>query len=191
MLYLAQVTTRDSEGKAGLRLLAQKRAEYVWAVCESSDLLWAEAAAAYTEGMLVLVEMSSSMKIKQVQDAKPWVLEIVQDYLSAGVSPTLLQEEAQRVEQWRQSYTMKEQEIGRRALEVEAWRDQIQELEENLKREKKQIEMIAHDLRHNPSAEAETHGAGEALKPSAVSNNSHSGSQDLPVQKPNGESQPV
>ncbi|MBF2083244.1 hypothetical protein [Thermoleptolyngbya sp. C42_A2020_037] len=189
MLYLAQVTTRDSEGKAGLKLLAKKRADYVWAICESGDLVWAEASERYATGMLVLVELSSSMKIKQVQDAKDWVLEIVQDYLTAGVSPALLHEEAQRAEQWRQSYTMKEQEIGRRALEVEAWRDQIQELEENLKREKKQIEMMANALRLNAVPSAGSH-AGEVVAAAPVNHN-HAAGKDAPVQSPSEESQPV
>ncbi|GAB4469136.1 MAG: hypothetical protein OHK0037_27180 [Elainellaceae cyanobacterium] len=186
MLYLAQVTTRDSEGKAGLRLLAQKRADYVWAVCESEDVLWAETSERYATGMLVLVELSSSMKVKQVQDAKDWILEIVQDYLTAGVSPSLLHEEAQRAEQWRQSYTMKEQEIGRRALEVEAWRDQIQELEENLKREKKQIEIMANELRLNSDAGAAAHAARDV-----AAKNNHSTSNDISAQSPAEESQPV
>lgn len=189
MLYLAQVTTRDSEGKAGLKLLARKRADYVWAVCESGDIVWAEASERYATGMLVLVELSSSMKIKQLQDAKDWVLEIVQDYLTAGVSPALLHEEAQRAEQWRQSYTMKEQEIGRRALEVEAWRDQIQELEENLKREKKQIEMMANALRLNADPSAGSH-AEETIAAAPVNHN-HSAGKDASLQSPSEESQPV
>ncbi|WP_448603561.1 hypothetical protein [Thermoleptolyngbya sp.] len=197
MLYLAQVTTRDSEGKAGLKLLAQKRADYVWAVCESEDILWADASDCYATGMLVLVELSSSMKVKQVQDAKDWILKIVQDYLTAGVSPALLHEEAQRAEQWRQSYTMKEQEIGRRALEVEAWRDQIQELEENLKREKKQIEMMANALRLHADAGVGSRVEDAVAAPPANHNNYNAGNaskdvaKDVAVQSPSEESQPV
>jgi hypothetical protein len=187
MLYLAQVTTRDSEGKAVLRLLAQKRADYVWAVCESEDVLWADASEHYAAGILVLVELSSSMKIKHVQDAKDWVLEIVQDYLTAGVSPSLLHEEAQRAEQWRQSYTMKEQEIGRRALEVEAWRDQIQELEENLKREKKQIEMLANELRLHANGGAGAHAERDV----SAANHNHNAGKDAAAESPAEESQPV
>ncbi|MFQ3616841.1 MAG: hypothetical protein SNJ57_16300 [Cyanobacteriota bacterium] len=139
--------------------------------------------------MLVLVELSGSMKVKQVRDAKDWVLGIVQDYLTAGVSPALLHEEAQRAEQWRQSYTMKEQEIGRRALEVEAWRDQIQELEENLKREKKQIEMMANALRLNAEAGAGSRATNAAAP--TVNHSNYNVGQDVAVPSPSEESQPV
>jgi dsDNA-specific endonuclease/ATPase MutS2 len=53
----------------------------------------------------------------------------------------------QRAEQWRQSLTLKSQELGRRALEMEARRDQIQELEENLKQEKEKLESMAAQVR--------------------------------------------
>lgn len=100
----------------------------------------------FPEGMLVLVERTSAGQVTSIQDAQPWVLGIVQEYLAAGLSPVLLEQEAQRAEQWRQSLTLQSQELARRSLELEARRDQIQELEEKLRREKKQLESLASDL---------------------------------------------
>jgi uncharacterized protein (DUF3084 family) len=57
-----------------------------------------------------------------------------------------LQQESERVEQWRQSLTLQSQEIARRTLELEARREQLQELEEELRREKKKLELLAAQL---------------------------------------------
>lgn len=133
-----------------LQLLAQQKAEYAWAMLPTEPDGWIDAGncptESYSEGMLVLVDLSSARQVQQVYDATHWVLEIIEQYLVTGMTPSLLQEEAQRTEQWRQSLTLQSQELGRRALEMEARRDQIQELEENLKLEKKKLESMAHQL---------------------------------------------
>jgi hypothetical protein len=46
----------------------------------------------------------------------------------------LLQQEVERAEEWRQSLTLQNQDLARRTLELEARREQIQALEESLKR---------------------------------------------------------
>lgn len=153
MLYLAQVLKRERGGGASLTLLAEKRGEYTWTACADEETVFLENSSdhsngdALNEGMLALVELTSTRKVKRVQDAKNWVLEIVKDYLSNGVSPAFLQEETQRAEQWRQSLTLQSQELGRQALEMEARRDQFQELEENLNTKKKQLETLEAELR--------------------------------------------
>ncbi len=130
-----------------LQLLAQQKAEYAWLMLsEENDVIWTNAADC-TEGALVLVEISSTKQVQEVQDMAHWVLDIVKKYLSTGITPEFLQEEVQRAEQWRQSLTLQSQELGRRALEMEARRDQIQELEENLKHEKKKLELMEHQLK--------------------------------------------
>jgi len=147
-----------------LRLLAQQKAEYAWALLDDTENhLWIEQAE-YNEGALLLVELSPLRQIQQIQDATHWVLDVVEQYLTVGMTPMLLQEEVQRAEQWRQSLTLKSQELGRRALEIEARRDQIQELEENLKIEKEKLEQMAAQVRANlngkscspPETEAES-----------------------------------
>ncbi len=148
-MHLAQVTQKDTEGRMQLRLLAQQKAEHAWALLDDAEnRLWIEQAD-YNEGSLVLVELSPLRQIQQIQDATHWILALVEQYLTVGMTPVLLQEEVQRAEQWRQSLTLKSQELGRRALEIEARRDQIQELEENLKIEKEKLEQMAAQVRAN------------------------------------------
>jgi hypothetical protein len=146
MLHLAQVLERNSTGQAKLQMLAYQDSEYTWALQPAeNDILFAETNE-YDAGMLVLIELSSTGQVKQIQDAKAWVLALIEQYLTTGVTPMDLQEEEKRAEQWRQSLTLQSQELGRRALEMEARRDQFQELEENLKREKEQLEVKATQL---------------------------------------------
>ncbi len=136
-----------------LRLLAQQKAEYAWLLLpEESDVLWANAADCI-EGALVLAEISPTQQVQDIQDVTSWVLDIVKKYLSTGITPEFLQEEVQRAEQWRQSLTLQSQELGRRALEMEARRDQIQELEENLKQERKKLELMEHQLKADIAGE--------------------------------------
>lgn len=151
MLHLAQVKQKASEGKVLIQLLAQQKSEYAWAVLDEDEsqlyLDLDQHPANYGEGALVLVDLSPTRQIQEVYDATHWVLEIVEQFLSFGITPAILQEEVQRAEQWRQSLTLQSQELGRRALEVEARRDQMQELEENLKQEKQAIDTITAQLK--------------------------------------------
>jgi hypothetical protein len=148
MLHLAQVKKKDLEGKVELQLLAQQKAEHAWAILteEEGSNLWADTSD-YSEGALVLVELSPTRQVQNIYDATPWVLEIIDLYLTVGITPAVLQEELQRAEQWRQSLTLKSQELGRRALEMEARRDQIQDLEENLKEDREKFELMAAQFR--------------------------------------------
>lgn len=140
MLYLAQVQKKGFLGKAGLALLARQRSENAWIVITEEELIPAIEAANFSEGLLVLVELSSSRQVLSIKDAKDWVLDILQKFLVTGITPSFLQQETERAEQWRQSLTLQSQELDRRALELEARREQIQLLEENLKREKKKLD---------------------------------------------------
>ncbi|WP_199314061.1 hypothetical protein [Leptolyngbya sp. FACHB-671] len=141
MLYLAQVQEKDAVGKTKLQLLAYQKAEHAWAIfSEEDNTVYAEGCD-LGKGALLLVQLNDLRQVENIQDAADWLTEIIQQYLATGVTPEILQQEVQRAEQWRQSLTLQSQELGRRALEMEARRDQIQELEENLKREKKQLEL--------------------------------------------------
>ena len=143
MLHLAQVQKQELSGKLALRLLAFQEAEYTWVVITEENIippaevmLLGAPAKALSEGLLVLVELSPTGQIESIQNAASWVLELVQTYLTSGITPTFLQQEAERTEQWRQILTLQNQELSRRSLEVEARREQIQALEESIKREK-------------------------------------------------------
>lgn len=140
MLYLAQVQEKDV-GETKLQLLAYQKAEHAWAIFSEEDNTVYANVGDYGNGALLLVQLSELRQVQTIQDGASWLIEIIQQYLATGVTPDILQQEVQRAEQWRQSLTLQSQELGRRALEMEARRDQIQELEENLKREKKQLEI--------------------------------------------------
>lgn len=142
MLYLAQVQPQGLLGKLGLRLLACQEAEYDWtlvteksAIPDIDSILDDRIPLPLSEGLLVLVEITSDGQIHNLQNAADWVLKLVRTYLNNGVTPQFLQQEAERAEQWRQSLTLQAQELARRSLEVEARREQIQALEESLIRD--------------------------------------------------------
>ena len=143
MLHLAQVQKQELSGKLILRLLAFQEAEYTWVIIADENvippaevMLLGKSAKGLSEGLLVLVELSPTGEIQSIENATSWVLEIVQIYLTSGITPAFLQQETERAEQWRQNLTLQNQELSRRSLEVEARREQIQALEESLKREK-------------------------------------------------------
>jgi len=142
MLHLAQVQKKGYLGKAGLRLLAAQKSEHVWTKLPEEEMVLSAEANSYSDGLLVLVEISSSNQILDIREAKDWVLELVQRYLTYGITPSFLQQEIERAEQWRQSNTLESQELARQKIELEARREQIQELEEELKSEKKQLETL-------------------------------------------------
>jgi len=144
MLHLAKVIHRDTTGKAKLELLACKHLDNTWAVLEHRDQLTTsldmDSDPELGCGALILVEMSHDQQIEKVQDATGWLLSFISDYLSTGITPSFLQQEAERAERWRQSLTLESQELRCRALEVEARREQMQVLEENLRQEKQDLE---------------------------------------------------
>lgn len=147
MLHLAQVYQQEPSHPPELKLLAVQEAGDAWTVRTGEVLLPPEQAAQVQPYQLVLADLSPDLKILQLQDAKDWVLEIIQQYLVGGATPTLSRDdEVQRAERWRQSLTLQSQELDRRALEMEARREQIQELEDNLKQELRNLELQREQL---------------------------------------------
>ncbi|UBF26991.1 hypothetical protein K9N68_03145 [Kovacikia minuta CCNUW1] len=143
MLYLAQVQKKGFLGKAGLQLLARQKSENAWILLTEEETIPATEAGNFSEGLLVLVDVTNNRQVLSIKDAKDWILDIIQNFLVTGITPAFLQQETERAEQWRQSLTLQSQELDRRALELEARREQIQDLEETLKREKRMVETIA------------------------------------------------
>jgi len=135
MLHLAQVQKQVHSDEGGLRLLARQETEYTWAVLAEEVFIPTPIALTLSEDLLVLVELSATGEVEHFQDATTWVLELVQTYLTLGITPAFLQQETERAEQWRQNLTLQNQELARRSLELEARREQIQALEESLRRE--------------------------------------------------------
>lgn len=135
MLYLADVSHNPSSQTLHLKLLAQQRSEHTWHTLPEPEALEICPAPAPEQTGLALVALSDDRTQATVQDATPWLLDVVRNYLSSGVTADFLQQEAERAEQWRQALTLQSQELGRRTLELEARMGQIQELEEKIKQD--------------------------------------------------------
>ncbi len=140
MQYLAKVQKKAFLGGAKIALLAVRTAEATWERMPKERLIETSRMLAFAEGSLVLVEVDGLNQITGVEDAIPWVLNLVEQYLTYGVTPEALEQEIERAERWRQSLTLKSQEVDRRVLETAARRDEIQELERNLKQEQQELE---------------------------------------------------
>ncbi len=146
MRYLAQVHTEENlpnpAGKPSSSFLpiARQESDDIWEIVRDAKPIKSDRAATYSPNTWVLVKINDRQEVLQVEDAKPWILEIIQTYLSLGVTPEFLRQETERAEQWRQSLTLQSQELDRRALELEARREQLQALEGELKREKQELE---------------------------------------------------
>jgi hypothetical protein len=140
MQYLAKVQKKAFLGGAELLLLAEQTSESTWTRLSSERMVETTRLLAFQEGNLVLVELDNLNQITAVQDATAWVLDLVEHYLVYGVTPEALEQEIERAERWRQSLTLKSQEVDRRALETAARRDEIQELERSLKQEREELE---------------------------------------------------
>ena len=91
-------------------------------------------------GVLVLVETNREGKIVSIQNAKEWVLSILQQHLTKNaIDSQFIQTEQDKVERWRQEITAQNLELNRRALEIETRREQLQELEQELKQEREEL----------------------------------------------------
>ena len=135
MLHLAQVQKQDPNGEPQLRLLAHQDFETAWAVMAEAPVILAKEAGVWNDGVLVLVELSPTQEVLSIQDATQWVLVLISDYLSSGITPSFLQQEKERIERGLQSLTLEKQDLARRTLELEARLAEIRALEERLKRE--------------------------------------------------------
>ncbi|KAB8335282.1 hypothetical protein SD80_002805 [Scytonema tolypothrichoides VB-61278] len=140
MLYLAQVHKNEFLNQVQLRLLAREEAENMWSLIPEEALILLGKGKSLTENLLVLVELSPTGDIERLENATNWVLNLVKTYLTTGITPEFLQQEAERAEEWRQNLTLQNQDLARRSLELEARREQIQALEESLKREKSGVQ---------------------------------------------------
>ncbi|MDZ8054234.1 MAG: hypothetical protein RMX68_016880 [Aulosira sp. ZfuVER01] len=136
MQYLAQVHKNEFLEQYQLRLLARQEADNLWAIIPEEAVILLGKGNSMSEKLLVLVELSPTGDIERLEDATSWVLHLIQAYLSTGITPDFLQQEAERAEHWRQALTLQNQDLARRSLELEARREQIQALEESIKKDK-------------------------------------------------------
>ncbi|MEM8831315.1 MAG: hypothetical protein AAGE96_18430 [Cyanobacteria bacterium P01_G01_bin.19] len=139
MLYLAQVEINPELGGIQLQVLARQESEYVWEVDNSETLLLTKESS-LCAGVLVLVEVDDLQQIISIQNAKEWILSILQQHLTKNaINPQFIQTEQNKVEQWRQEITAQNLELNRRALEIETRREQLQELEQELKSDRAEL----------------------------------------------------
>lgn len=140
MQHLAKVCHTTSEGALVLQFLARQLEDYLWELSIGDQEVVSTLPATFNEGTLVLVELDSSNQVVELQEATDWILDLVSQFLTQGVTPQFFHQEVERAEQWRQSLTLQSQEIRRRALETAARRDEIQALEKKLRLEQEELE---------------------------------------------------
>ncbi|HEY9650868.1 MAG TPA: hypothetical protein V6C95_09405, partial [Coleofasciculaceae cyanobacterium] len=139
MLHLAQVQNNESAGGKELMLLARQHSENSWALINPENVPLSNNHS-LNDGLLVLVDLSEDREVNSIEMTTEWLLDFIQTYLTTGITPGFLQEEAERSEQWRQDLTQRSQTLTQQRLEMEARREQIQTLEENLRRDTQQLE---------------------------------------------------
>ncbi|MBX2863033.1 MAG: hypothetical protein KTR27_05720 [Leptolyngbyaceae cyanobacterium MAG.088] len=140
MQHLAKVCHTTSEGALVLQFLARQLEDYLWELSIGDQEVLSTLPVTFNEGTLVLVELDASNQVVDIQEATDWVLDLVSQFLTQGVTPQFFHQEVERAEQWRQSLTLQSQEIRRRTLETAARRDEIQALEKKLRLEQEELE---------------------------------------------------
>ena len=140
MQHLAKVCHTTSEGALVLQFLARQLEDYLWELSIGDQEVLSTLPVTFNEGTLVLVELDASNQVVEIQEATDWILDLVSQFLTQGVTPQFFHQEVERAEQWRQSLTLQSQEIRRRALETAARRDEIQALEKKLRLEQEELE---------------------------------------------------
>jgi hypothetical protein len=146
MLYLAQVEINPNSAEIQLQVLARQESEYVWSV-DNSQTLFLTKESSLSGGVLVLVEIGHEQQIISIQDAKEWILSVLQQHLTKNaINPQFIKTEQSKVEKWRQEITAQNLELNRRALEIETRREQLQELEQELKRDREELNQLKEKL---------------------------------------------
>jgi predicted RNase H-like nuclease (RuvC/YqgF family) len=146
MLYLAQVQKKGLSGQAELLLLACQQSAKKWTRLRDTEVLFTPETQVLREGMLVLVDVTETHQVTSVRDARDWVLQLLEQAMLEKSESELLQREQEQIEQWHHALTLQSQDLGCRALELEARREQIQVLEEHLKRERRRLQDLANEL---------------------------------------------
>ncbi len=145
MLYLAQVQKKGFLGKPAVRLLASQKSENNWVIVTEEKVVECPQATTFSEGLLVLADVNNNRPIV-IKDATDWLVDLVKKYLTEDATSPFWQAEKERAEQWRQSLTLQSQDLGRRAIEIEALREKNQVLADELKTEKKEIDQMTRSL---------------------------------------------
>jgi len=138
MLHLAQLQQNQISRDPELRILATQESGGSWSLITKEQILPSPHSKGLSDGLLVLVETNDQEEITNIQSAKNWVLDFVEKYLTLGITPSFIEQESERIEEWRQDLTLQTQDLGRRQWEMESRREQIQALEEEIKRKQQE-----------------------------------------------------
>ncbi len=134
VLYLAEVQKQKSgllgSGKSELKLIACQRNDQNWSPIPD-EMIIADEASKLNDRALVLVELSPNRRVRQIQDARRPLVNILQNF-SRQVEKFKLKEE--EIDQWKQSLMIQAQELNRRETEMEFRWEQVQRLEYDSKR---------------------------------------------------------
>jgi len=134
VLYLAEVQKQKSgllgSGKSELKLIACQRNDQNWSPIPD-EMIIADEASKLNDRALVLVELSPNRRVRQIQDARRPLVNILQNF-SRQVEKFKLKEE--EIDQWKQSLMIQAQELNRRETEMEFRWKQVQRLEHDSKR---------------------------------------------------------
>ncbi|VEP11923.1 conserved hypothetical protein [Hyella patelloides LEGE 07179] len=147
MLHLAQVQKNPTSGNLELQVIASQIDDSVWEV-DNSTLIPLTEEISLVESALVLLEKESDNSITKIQPATDWILSLLQKHFTKNaISPQLVAAEQSKIEEWRQEITVQNLELNRRFLEIETRREQLQELEQSLKHEQEQLQLMANRLK--------------------------------------------
>ena len=134
MLYLAQVKNSFNQDSLALQLIAHQQANLTWSIC-NPEIMTLPNYNFLNEGVLVLVNVEENREIVDIKEAKDWILTLINIYLnSESISLEKLEQEKSKLEEWKQELTSEQQKITQDRLELETRLEQLQELEDNLKR---------------------------------------------------------
>lgn len=133
MLYLAQVINNLDNDSIDIQLLANQQPNQIWTIC-SRETITLPNYKFLNEGVLILVEIEQTREIKEIKEAKEWILSIINLYFSQPkISVESLQQEKLKMEAWQRELTSQNLEITQARLELNSRLEQLQELEEKLK----------------------------------------------------------
>ena len=140
MLYLAQVKNSFNQDTIDLQLIAHQQANLSWSICDP-EIITLPNYNFLNEGVLVLVNVEDNRDVVDLKEAKDWILTLINIYLnSESLSLEKLEKEKTKLEEWKQELTSEQQKITQDRLELETRLEQLQELEDNLKKIIKQQE---------------------------------------------------
>jgi septal ring factor EnvC (AmiA/AmiB activator) len=140
MLHLAQVRKNQISGEMELQFLAHQQSDNLWEIIDFQSIPL-QKESFQKEGLLVLVELGEHQQIINIKEAKDWIMNLINKYLTQEpITPEFVERERERIEHWRQEITAQSLDLTRRYLELETHQEQIQELENTLKQEKQKLE---------------------------------------------------